>query len=147
MRKVKIDSVLFSSFSPFNTSLFIPRKTFCKISSVIVNKNDSKNYFNQSIQICSTIKKYPGFRNFSGNKKMEDDCKYPDIFSNEEFVQRRLSTFEDVQVCISLLKEVLEYRKKSISSWIVEVKYNFIKCPCFSYVFEINFFLSAFRVK
>ncbi|EEB17700.1 malonyl-CoA decarboxylase, putative [Pediculus humanus corporis] len=63
---------------------------------------------------------------------MEDDCKYPDIFSNEDFVQRRLSTFEDVQVCISLLKEVLEYRKKNISSWIVESKVkqlcSFYKC-------------------
>ncbi|KAK6641427.1 hypothetical protein RUM44_013138 [Polyplax serrata] len=60
-------------------------------------------------------------RNLKSTKKMDVDCNNSDIF-NEDVLQRRCSTYEDVESSLSLLKEIIEYRNRNVSSWVVEGK-------------------------
>lgn len=55
-------------------------------------------------------------------KKMDDNVLDCDYFGNE-FNERRASTFEDEQLVVCMLKEILEYRTQNVSSWIIEVIY------------------------
>lgn len=62
-------------------------------------------------------------RNLKSTKKMDVDCNNSDIF-NEDVLQRRCSTYEDVESSLSLLKEIIEYRNRNVSSWVVEVSFR-----------------------
>lgn len=131
MRKVKIDSYFLGLFSKSNVSLFLFFGKVPIVRSISSFGNGKTKQF--CIKPLSNRNGVLERNNFFGVKKMEEDCNYSDIFLSEENLRRRSSTFEDVQIGISLLKEILECRNKNISSWIIEVGFGPVVCIYYIY--------------
>lgn len=132
MRKVRIDSKFLGIFS----NSVLPYSTFFgKVS----NSNDAINHLTSlnrrgdSLQL--NLNYCEGHRKFTTDplrfKKMDElpgDSDYYNAEENSpENCERRISTYEDVQLILSILKETIEYQNRNVSNWIVEVsKINFL---------------------
>jgi len=69
----------------------------------------------------------------SSGSETEDNnpsCTSPEDLFPAPLLMRRQSTIEDEQRVIGLLKEILEYQDKNVSSWVVE---NKVKILCYNY--------------
>lgn len=126
MRKVRIDSKFLGIFSnsvlPYSTN-------FGRVSNPndVINNPTILNRRGDSLQL--NLNYCEGHKKFSTNsfcyKKMDELAGDSDYYNNEENCldncERRISTFEDVHLILSILKEVFEYQNRNVSSWIVEV--------------------------
>lgn len=97
------------------------------------SKSSSASHF--SLSAC----RYTMDNSFSDDHTSFDELE-PKSFSPEEYfdchpILRRKSTVEDEQRLILLLKNILSYQDKHVSSWIVEVRTTFLaKLPCMTIV-------------
>lgn len=119
MKKIKIDANFLGAFS----TCVAPLTFLCeRISQFRCSgqENYKKSYHLWSKHLFSVEKKRERCL-ISKKRNMDEDCNYSDIFPSEESLLRRSSTIKDLQLSLALLKEILEYRNKNVSSWIIEV--------------------------
>lgn len=124
MRKVRIDSKFLGIFS---NSLSPCSTYFGKIPSNVNNNQRILTRRGDSLQLNLTSEGSKSISTATNPiyfKKMDEFPGDSDYFNNEENcdnLERRTSTFEDVNIVTSILKEVFDFQTKNVSSWIVEV--------------------------